>query len=210
MKQAHVSEHTQQQYETSNSNDNEKRQQRMIIDIALPFLQAASSSVDVSGSICLFGLPTTVGVLKLPVWSCVQAWPVCCVCVVSCLPQQKLKFKQSKRANQQQQQQPSMIANFAASVTAGVAASCWSFTNSTSRRRLSLSLSSFLQLCLLPTNTDIHTHTHAHTHTLTFYARLLLWLLLFRRLHTHFYAMLCSFALLQRAPALSLSLLLSL
>jgi len=126
------------------------------------------------------------------------------VCVVSCLPQQKLKFKQSKRANQQQQQQPSMIANFAASVTAGVAASCWSFTNSTSRRRLSLSLSSFLQLCLLPTNTDIH--THAHTHTLTFYARLLLWLLLFRRLHTHFYAMLCSFALLQRAPALSLSL----
>jgi len=43
MKQAQV-EHTTTMKQATTATDNEKRQQRMIIDIALPFLQAAKST----------------------------------------------------------------------------------------------------------------------------------------------------------------------
>lgn len=139
---------------------------------------------------------------------------VCCAC---CLPQQKLKFKQSKRANtattaRATNNSPLNDSQLRCRRRCPPAACCWSFSsrnNSTTSRRRRLSLSSFLQLCL-PTSTHTliqrrllagtltHTHTYLHLHTLTFYARLLLLLLLmllllFRRLHTHF--MLCSLSL---------------
>lgn len=142
--------------------------------------------------------------------------PGLCAC---CLPQQKLKFKQSKRGNQQlqQQQQQTTALNdsqlrcwrrclLLAACWLGVCVSfcCWSFSmNSTSRRRRRrrhrLSLSSFLQLCLLaayPTHTLIQTCslTLTYVNILCSFAvtALLLLLLLLRRLHTHF--MLCSLA----------------
>jgi len=98
-------------------------------------------------------------------WNCRSASASGLVCsVLFTSAETEMKFKQSKRAKQQQQQlQPSNDSQLRR--WRRCLRHCWSFTNSTSRcrRRRRLSLSSFLQLCLLPTNTDIRINTDIHT-----------------------------------------------
>jgi len=186
MKQAQV-EHTTTMKQATTATDNEKRQQRMIIDIALPFLQAAkstSTSASEVQSACFACL------LLLGSWNCRSASAsglVCCVLFTSA--ETEIQAKQTSQTatttTTATTNSPQMIANFAVDVAACV---------TVHELHVALSSSSlvavFFSSTLSAAYQHWHTFKHRYTQTLTFYARLLLWLLLFCRLHTHFYAVL--------------------